>query len=121
MTESSLPGFEIPTRQKNDVLFETKAPLLSGTRTLSIKRVDGYGSLAVFATASAAFELRVSEACESTGPLAQTDVLPSVLGGGEETVCEHIIACGPFMQVEVVPTPGPLAELEVCIQGVPVP
>ena len=118
---SSLPGFEIPTRQKNDTLFETKAPLLSGTRVLSVMRVDGYGSLAVFATASGVFELRISEACESTGPFAQTDVLPSVLGGGEETVCEHIIACGPFMEVEVVPTPGPLAELEVCIQGVPVP
>ncbi len=118
---SSLPGFEIPTRQKSDILFSTKTPLLSGTRILNAMKVAGYGTISFFATANAVFELRIFEACASGGPFAQTQVLTSVLRAGEQVVCEHAIACGVFMRVEIVPTPGPLTALEVCGQGVPVP
>ena len=121
MSESSLPGFAIPTRQENDVLFSTKSPLLSGTRTIPIKKVAGYAALPFFATANAAFELRLSESCVSKGPFAQTRVLTSSSAGSKERICERVLQCGAFMKVEIVPLAGPLTELEVCGQGIPLP
>lgn len=113
------PGYAIPTRQKNDVLFSTKSPLLSGTRTIPLRRVAGYAAIAFFATADAAFELRLRESCGEKGPLVQTQVLTSSPSGGEERICERVLQCGEFM--EVIIAGAPLTELEVCGQGVPLP
>lgn len=114
--EQSNPGFVIATRQKNDVLFSTKSPLLSGTRTIPMRRVAGYAAINFFATADAAFELRIREGCEG-GPLVQTAVLTST--GPEEHICERYLQCGELMEVEIAG--APLAELEVCGEGIPLP
>jgi hypothetical protein len=115
--DQSSPGFAVATRQKNDVLFSTKSPLLSGTRTIPARRVSGYAAINFFATADAAFELRIRESCSAEGPFAQTAVLTST--GAEEHICERYLQCGEFM--EVIIAGAPLTELEVCGEGIPLP
>ncbi len=113
------PGLEIPTRQKSDVLFETREPLPSGTRLLRIMRVEGYSEIEFFGVASGVFTASVQEGCTADGPFVQTLVITSSPSAGEQRICERYLHCGAFMRVVIAG--APLAALEFAGQGVPLP
>ena len=119
MSHAAGPGFEIPTRQKSDVLFRTRAALPSGTRTLAVMRVEGYSEIEFFGVGSGVFTASIQEACTSDGPFVQTTLITSSASAGEQRICERYLHCGVFMRVVIAG--APLTALEFCGQGIPLP
>lgn len=113
----------IPTRQKEDLLLETKLPLgTGGSITLGPVGVSGYSEIAILGTSNLSFTVRLEEGCSREGPFVVTHTLLSSLVGALQQICRREKLCGIFLRATVLNTGGaPQASLNVCIQGIPVP
>jgi hypothetical protein len=117
-----LPGFEIPTRQKGDLLFQRDEPITTpSTIRLPIRLVAGYAAIAFFGVSDAPFDVRPREACSENGPFVQTGSFSSSLVGSDQRACERVFQCGTHMEIDLVRTGAPQTRLSFCAIGIPMP
>lgn len=120
-------NFEIPTRQKADLLFSTAEPLGIGDFFISpVRRVSGYAEIPVFALADQPFTIQVEEATDveedGSGNFVQTQTLTAVAVGPLWLVCERIRPCGSYMQMTLGNLGGAgMTSLNFSVQGLPLP
>lgn len=130
MADSSNPGFAIATRQKDDDLFRTTAPVTAPTEFVSPTRlVSGYGGVRFLIFADVAFRLKIEQAPptdQATPPEAswvETNRVSSTLNdaGTRQIVCASIQVCGEFMRIRLENTSGaPMTVLELSGLGHPI-
>lgn len=109
MGDAGKVEFIIPTRQKADRLFESKALILAGgTFTSPVRRVEGYSLIKFLASSPQSFTLRIQEAVNPKGPWVETHRFNSTLSGDgiNQFSCEDVPPCGVFMRVFVDNTSG---------------
>jgi hypothetical protein len=116
-------NFVVPTRQKDDVLFEHGEVIAVGTPVgLDARLVSGYGSIKFFASSDVAFQVRVEESCSEDGPWTETNRLASALdaAGINQLVCTTVLPCSQFMRVFVDALAMGMSEFSLCGLGHPI-
>lgn len=117
--------FEVPTRQKADLLFEAPAALVgAGDEVcLPVREVRGYAFVNLLLESDQPFSVRAEQgcACDPSAMRAST-TLPSSPHPSGHVLCSRVLPCGTHMRLCVRNT-GPSAQsrLVLCGTGVPQP
>jgi len=117
-------GFQVPTRQKTDMLFNSTVPLAAGdSQVFDVRLILGYSSVSVLAFSNQAFSVHLEEACMPEGPFVRTATLTSAVGpDGKQLICDRIPPCGIYGRMVLENTSAfPQTSMTFCAIGIPVP
>jgi hypothetical protein len=122
----------VPTRQKQDVLWELPKspegktlPIAAGAAvTLNTRLVEGYAELRFLAVMDQPFTIEVFEACGEDGTFVRTVIFASaaaVPASAGQMVCDRRAPCGRLGRLVVTNTGAdPTTSQELCGSGLPI-